>query len=83
MVLKAIVIYCLIMITEQQKYMSGIFRNVAFATLAPIASMIFQYLVFDKIFSLDKVLICLTISSLSYFLFFLSYNEIKEKKNAK
>ena len=69
------------MVTEQQKYMSGIFRNVGFATLAPIGSMIFQYLLFEKIFSFDKVLICATISMLSYFLFFLGYNEIKEKKN--
>jgi len=71
------------MISEQQKYVSGIYKNIGFALLTPFGSMVFQYLLFDKIFLVDKILICLIISSVSYFLFFLGYNEIKEKTNVK
>lgn len=77
------VIYFGLMITEQQKYMSGIFRNIGFAFLAPFGSMVFQYLLFDKIFTIDKVTLCIIISLLSYFLFLLGYNEIRGNKDAK
>lgn len=36
------------MITEQQKYVSGVLRNVGFALMTPIASIAFQWLVFQK-----------------------------------
>lgn len=36
------------MTTEQQKYFSGILRNTGFALLAPLASIVFQWIVFEK-----------------------------------
>ena len=36
------------MITEQQKYLSGILKNIGFALLAPAASITFQWLVLQK-----------------------------------
>ena len=36
------------MITEEQKYDSNILRNVGFALLAPIGSILFQGIVFNK-----------------------------------
>lgn len=71
------------MITEEQKYISGIFRNLGFAFLAPFGSMVFQFLLLEKIFPVDKVLYCVLISFLSWFLFFIGYNTVKEKINDK
>ena len=36
------------MVAEEQKYISGIYRNIAFSFLAPIGAVAFQYLVFGK-----------------------------------
>ncbi len=36
------------MISEQQKYISGILRNLGFALLAPAGSIVFQQMVFQK-----------------------------------
>lgn len=36
------------MITEQQKYFSGILRTIGFALLAPACTIIFQWLVLQK-----------------------------------
>ncbi len=36
------------MITEQQKYTAGILRNIGFALLAPLGSVVFQWVVFKK-----------------------------------
>ena len=81
-ILKALwYIFC--MISEQQKYISGIYRNIGFAVLAPFGSMVFQYLLFDKTFTLKKILICGAISASSWLLFFLGYNQIMEKKDVK
>lgn len=33
------------MVTERQKYLSGILRNIGFAMLAPVGSITFQWLV--------------------------------------
>ncbi len=33
------------MITEQQKYLSGIFKGIGFAMLTPFGSVIFQWIV--------------------------------------
>lgn len=36
------------MISEQQKYFSGVLRNLGFAMLTPFGSIIFQWVVFEK-----------------------------------
>ena len=69
------------MITEQQKYFSGIFKNLAFASLAPLGSIIFQAVVFKKsLLNTGYLGIALIISVLSCLLFYLGYIYIKEKK---
>jgi len=35
-------------VSEKQKYISGILRNIGFGLMAPIASISFQWLVFQK-----------------------------------
>jgi len=70
-------------ITEEQKYISGIYRNFGFACSSPIGAMAFQFLVFDKNFSMLKILFCLLISALSWVIFYIGYNYIKEKKDVR
>ena len=69
------------MISEDKKYLSSIFRNLGFAPLAPIGSIAFQFLVFDKEFSTLKVALCLFVSLLSWLSFHIGYNYVKEKRN--
>lgn len=69
------------MVTEKQKYVSSVFKNLGFSFLVPIGSMTFQYLLLEKRFSINKVIICSVISLLSWFLFYVGYNTVKESKN--
>lgn len=71
------------MATKEQEYISGIYKNIGFAFLSPIGAIVFQYLIFEKPFSLRRFLICLCISLFSWGLFYLGYNEIREKKYAR
>ena len=36
------------MVTEKQKYLSGVYRNIGFALLAPLGSILFQWFAFEK-----------------------------------
>lgn len=68
-------------ITEEQKYFSGIFKSIGFAFLTPIGSIVFQTVVFRKDFlSSGYLWIAAIIAILSWFLFYLGYTYIKEKK---
>ena len=69
------------MITEGQKYISGIYKNLGFALLTPIGSIIFQALLFNKPFLALNIIICALISVVSWLLFYVGYNYIKERKN--
>ena len=69
------------MISEDKKYISGLFRTFGIALLAPIGSIAFQYLVFNKNFLSGKTLLCLLAALLGWLSLFLGYNFIKEKKH--
>ena len=70
------------MITEEQKYFSGIFKNLGFAALAPIGSIIFQTVVFRKdLFNVGYFYFAVIISIASWLFFYLGYIYIKEKSN--
>ena len=78
---KVFMIEWLTMVTEEQKYFSGIFRNLGFAALAPIGSIIFQTVVFKKpLLDTGYPSIALIISAISCLLFYLGYIYIKERK---
>ena len=69
------------MITEEQKYFSGIFRNLGFASLAPLGSIIFQTVVFRKnLLNSGYLDFAVIISVVSWLFFYLGYVYIKEKK---
>ncbi len=69
------------MITEEQKYISGIYRNIGFAFLSPVGALIFQYLISEKSFSVIRFLLCGLISAISWIFFYLGYNKVKERKD--
>ncbi len=71
------------MITEDQKYVSGIYKNIGFAFLSPIGAIAFQYLVFDKPFTIVKLALCLSLSAISWILFYIGYNYVQEKRNVR
>ena len=67
------------MITEKQKYLSGIYKNIGFAFFTPTASIIFQWFVFEKGPYLEHFIYAI-ITSLAGFLFLtLGYRILEEK----
>lgn len=68
------------MITEQQKYDSGILKNIGFTFLAPLGSIIFQVIVFKKHFLESNVFMGIIVGVMGCILIYLGRNSVKEKK---
>lgn len=69
------------MITEAQKYFSGILKNLGFAFLAPLGSIIFQVIVFKKSLLDGYFFWAMVISLLGCLFFYFGYIPIREKKS--
>lgn len=41
-------VYFYFMVSEKRKYISGILKNIGFALLVPLSSIVFQWIVFKK-----------------------------------
>ena len=68
------------MVTEGQKYFSGILRNVGFAFLAPLGSLMFQTIVLKKGLLDGHFVWAMIVSLLGCLLFYFGYIPIKEKR---
>ena len=68
------------MTTEQQKYDSGIFKNIGLAFLAPIGSIVFQVVVFKKNLMDSNLTMGIIISVIGCILLYLGRVVIREKK---
>ena len=68
------------MITEQQKYDSGILRNLGFAFLAPIGSILFQGIVFKKDIFEGNLTVGIIVCVIGCILLYWGRIMIKEKK---
>ena len=68
------------MTNELQKYDSGILRNLGFALLTPVSSIIFQGIVFKKPIWESNLLIGIIICVLGCILLYLGREVLKEKK---
>ena len=68
------------MITEGEKYISGVLRNIGFALLAPVGSSIFQCLVFKQNLFNGHFAISFLVSLIGFILIILGYNVIEENK---
>ena len=67
------------MTTEQQKYDSGLLRNLGFAFLAPLGSIAFQVIVFKKDFFDFNLLLGIIVSIVGAILIYLGRFIIKER----
>ena len=68
------------MTTEQQKYDSGLLRNLGFAFLAPLGSIAFQVIVLKKDFSDFNLFLGIMVSIVGAILIYLGRFVIKERK---
>ncbi len=68
------------MSTEQQKYDSGLLRNLGFAFLAPLGSIAFQVIVSKKDFSDFNLFLGIIVSIVGAILIYLGRFVIKERK---
>ena len=69
------------MVTEGQKYFSGILRNLGFAFHAPLGSLLFQTIVLKKGLLDGYFYIAMLVSLLGCIFFYLGYIPIRGKKH--
>ncbi len=67
-------------ITEQQKYMSGILRNIGFALFAPPGSIVFQWIVLKKSLFLGNSRYAMIAFILAWLFIASGYVILQEKK---
>ena len=67
-------------ITEEQKYDSGILKNVGFALLTPLGSILFQGIVFKKNIFEGNLALGIIVCVVGCVLLYLGRNAVKEKK---
>ena len=67
------------MVTEEQKYDSGVLRNLGFAFLAPLGSIIFQTIVFKKHLLEGNFFMSIMVGVIGCILLYLGKTMIKEK----
>ena len=66
------------MITKKQEYLSGSFKNIGFAFLTPIGSILFQWVVFQtKHF--DNFVHAIVSLAVGLFFMWIGYNFLEEK----
>ena len=67
------------MLTEQQKYDSGVLRNFGFAFFTPVGSILFQGIVFNKNIYAGNLIVGIIIGIVGLFLLYLGRGAIREK----
>ena len=68
------------MITEEQKYISGLFKTFGLALFTPIGSAFFQLLLFKKSIFESYLVLTLLASLIGILFLYSGYNTIKETK---
>ena len=82
MVVKVLVVYFMVMITEGQKYISSILKTFGFACFTPFGSVLFQFMVLNKSMLDGHLILCIMSSFAGSALLFFGYNIVKEKKKS-
>jgi|GEM_PF-2136094 len=67
------------MVNEVQKYYSGVLKNVGFAFHAPLASIVFQLIVFGKELIVKNFVMGIIFTGLGFLFIYLGSLPIKEK----
>ena len=68
------------MISEKQKYVSGVLRNIGFGLLVPLSSIIFQWIVFRKSLFFGHSLTAVILFILAWLFIAIGYMVLEEKK---
>ena len=68
------------MISEEQKYYSGVLRNIGFAFLTPFGSIIFQSIVFKKHVFDSNLIMGIIVSVIGITLIYFGTIPIQEKR---
>ena len=68
------------MISEKQKYISGLFKNIGFAFFAPVGSITFQWLVLQKGPYLGHVIHSVIVFLAGVLFIVFGYTALKERK---
>ena len=68
------------MVTELQKYDSGILRNLGFAFLAPVGSIAFQGIVFNKNIFDGQLFTSIIVCVIGCILLYLGRHAVKERE---
>lgn len=69
-----------IVVSEQQKYDSGVLRNLGFALLTPFGSILFQGIVFKKDIYEGNLTVGIMVCIIGCIMLYLGREAIKEKK---
>ena len=68
------------MVSEKQKYVSGISRNIGFGLLVPLSSIIFQWIVFRKSLFFGHSLTAVILFTIAWLFVAIGYIILGEKK---
>lgn len=68
------------MISERQKYISVVSRNIGFALMTPLASIVFQWIVFKKSLFLGNSSYAVVAFLLAWVFIIGGYVELKERR---
>ena len=69
------------MVSEQQEYDSSIFKNIGFAFLAPLGSILFQGIVFKKDIFEGNLTVGIIVCVIGCIMLYLGRHAVKEKKS--
>ena len=68
------------MVSEKQKYVSGVLRNIGFGLLVPLSSIIFQWIVFRKSLFFGHSLTAVILFTLAWLFIAVGHTVLEEKK---
>lgn len=73
-------IECLLVITEDKKYMSTVFRNLGFTFFVPTGSFAYQFLVLGNSSFSWRIIVSFLVCLVGWILILVGYNYVREQK---
>ncbi len=68
------------MVSEKQKYISGVLKNIGFGLLVPLSSIVFQWIVFKKSLFFGHSLPAVILFTLAWLFIAIGYMFLEEKR---
>lgn len=73
-------VYFYFMVSEKQKYVSSVLRNIGFGLLVPLSSIVFQWIVFRKSLFFGHSLTAVILFILAWLFIAIGYIVLEERK---